>query len=119
MRGRFFQARKFDGEKYLPRAESKLSSLGYAHNHEGLCKYSYNIKSIPKALNYKLIVRWIMTNYYTPKAIFICRKNNSWLQQLNSLWEPIYQRSPLEKNDQTSANELWKNLNIHIASGVE
>ena len=28
MGGRFFQVHKFDGEKYLPRAESKLSSLG-------------------------------------------------------------------------------------------
>ena len=27
MQGQFFQARKFDGEKYLPRAENKLSSL--------------------------------------------------------------------------------------------
>ena len=27
MRGRFFQACKFDGEKYLPHAESKLSNL--------------------------------------------------------------------------------------------
>ena len=28
MGGRFFQVHNFDGEKYLPRAESKLSSLG-------------------------------------------------------------------------------------------
>ena len=28
-----FQARKFDGEKYLPRTESKLSSLAWHCNH--------------------------------------------------------------------------------------
>ena len=34
MRGRFFQARKFGGEKFLPRAENKLSSLALGNAWE-------------------------------------------------------------------------------------
>ena len=33
--GRFCQARKFDGEKYLPREENKLSSLGVEEGERG------------------------------------------------------------------------------------
>ena len=37
MRGGFFQTHKCDGEKYLPRAENKLSSLAY-----GCCTQARN-----------------------------------------------------------------------------
>ena len=42
-----FQARKFDGEKYLPRAESKLSSLDFEDksNMEQLLKCDKTLKN--------------------------------------------------------------------------
>ena len=39
--GRLFQARKFDDEKYLPRAESKFSRLGVLHIGDYTLPFSY------------------------------------------------------------------------------